>query len=124
MNLLLALTVAVLFGAGAYQVLKRDLFRAVTGIILISNAAVLALIAAGLFRGDAPIYPLPTERVVSDPLVQALALTAVVINFGVSVFALMLVYRTYTTHESLDQEELRQAEKGQMQAIQEREHII
>lgn len=124
MNLLLAVTIGVLFGTGTYQVLKRDLIRVVTGIILTSNAAILTVVAAGLFRGDAPIFPLPAERVVSDPLVQALALTAVVINFGVSILALLFVYRTYTTHESLDQEALRQAEKGQIEAMQEREHVV
>lgn len=124
MNLLFAFAIAVLFGTGAYQVLKRDLIRVVTGIILISNAAVLALIAAGLFRGDAPIFPLPTERVVSDPLVQALALTAIVINFGVAVFALTLVYRVYTSSQSLDQEALRQAEKGEIEERERREKVI
>ena len=59
---------------------------------LISQAAVLTLIASGLTRGAAPIYPL-TERDVSDPLSQAMALTAIVIGLAVTALLLVLVLR-------------------------------
>jgi multicomponent Na+:H+ antiporter subunit C len=68
----------------------------VAGIILISNAVTFFIIAAGLTRGAAPIYPLPEGRPVSDPLVQAMALTAIVITFGVTALLLSLVYRVST----------------------------
>jgi multicomponent Na+:H+ antiporter subunit C len=96
MTLALALVGATLFGTGAYLLLKRDLFRVVAGIILISNAVTFFIVAAGLTRGAAPIYPLPEGRPVSDPLVQAMALTAIVITFGVTAVLLSLVYRVYT----------------------------
>ena len=44
-------------------------------MILISNAANLFIMAAGLSRGREPIYPLPEGRTISDPLVQAMTLT-------------------------------------------------
>ena len=105
MTLAFALATAVLFGAGAYLLLQRDLLRVVAGIILISNAATLFIVSAGLTRGAAPIYPLPADRPVSDPLVQAMALTAIVITFGVSALLLSLVYRVYTAHEAADGED-------------------
>ena len=105
MTLAFALATAVLFGAGAYLLLQRDLLRVVAGIILISNAATLFIASAGLTRGAAPIYPLPADRPVSDPLVQAMALTAIVITFGVSALLLSLVYRVYTAHEAADGDE-------------------
>jgi multisubunit Na+/H+ antiporter MnhC subunit len=46
--------------------------------------------------------------------VQALALTAIVINFGVTVLLLVLVYQVWVTHQSIDQEALRQAEEREL----------
>jgi len=91
-KLAFALAAATLFGTGAYLLLHRDLVRVVLGVVLISQAAVLTLIASGLRRGAAPIYPL-TERDVSDPLSQAMALTAIVIGMAVSALLLVVVLR-------------------------------
>lgn len=110
MIVLFALVVAILFGTGAYLMLKRDLIRVVAGIILISNAVILFIIAAGLTRGRAPIYPLPEGEPISDPLVQAMALTAIVISFGITALLLSLVYRVYTTRETVDKDDLSLAE--------------
>ncbi len=112
MILLLALTVAVMFGAGAYLLLKYDLLRLVIGMVLISNAAILFIMASGLQRGDAPIYPLP-DGTVSDPLVQAMALTAIVISFSITALVLSMAYRVYTSHASVDIREISQAEEVQ-----------
>jgi multicomponent Na+:H+ antiporter subunit C len=109
MTVLLAAAVGVLFGAGAYLMLKPDLIRVVVGMVLISNSANLTIMAAGLGRGDAPIHPLP-DGVSSDPLVQAMTLTAIVIGFAVTCLLLALVYRVYATHRSVDLDELVAAE--------------
>lgn len=101
MTFVFALSVAILFGAGAYLLLKRDLIRVVAGIILISNSVTFFILSVGLTRGAAPIYPLPTDRPISDPLVQSMALTAIVITFGVSALLLSLVYRVSTANEPL-----------------------
>lgn len=110
MILLLASIIAVLFGTGTYLMLKRDLLRVVAGIMLIANAVSLFLIAVSLSRGAAPVHPLPDGRGVSDPLAQALTLTAIVISFGISALLLSLLDRIYTTHESIDQTDLLRAE--------------
>lgn len=114
MNVIFSLVVATLFGVGVFMLLKRDLIRVVMGMTLISNAAILFTVAAGLSRGEAPILPIPEEATISDPLVQALALTAIVINFGVTVLLLVLVYQIWVTHRSVDQEALRQAEEREL----------
>lgn len=118
MILILSLAVAVLFGAGAYLTLKADLLRVVVGMVLISNAANLFIMAAGLTKGAAPIYPLPAGESISDPLVQAMTLTAIVISFGVSALLLSLVYRVYTSHLSLDLDDLAAAEEREEAAIE------
>ena len=114
MNVILSLAVAILFGVGAFLLLKRDLIRVIMGMILISNAAILFTVAAGLSRGGAPILPLPEGTTFSDPLVQALALTAIVINFGVTILLLVLVYQVWVTHHSIDQKTLREAEENEL----------
>lgn len=110
MSLLLALAVALLFGSGAYLILKPDLLRVVVGLVLVSNAANLTLVAAGLSRGQAPILPLEPDQPVADPLVQAMTLTALVIGFAVTSLLLAMVVRVYRTHRSVDLDDLSSAE--------------
>ncbi len=123
MTFLLSLAVAIIFGAGAYLVLQRNLVRVVTGMILISNAAILFVISAGLSRGYPPIYPLPEDEPVSDPLVQAMALTAIVISFSVTALLLGMVYRLYTSHGSVDLEDISAAEVREAEALERGESI-
>ncbi len=111
MTLAYSLVVAVLFGTGAYLLLKHDLIRVAAGVVLVSNAANLFIIAAGLGRGVVPVLPIPGGEAVADPVVQALVLTAIVISFGVSALLLSLVYRVYTSHLSLDIDDLSDADE-------------
>ncbi len=108
MILVFSITIGLLFMAGVYLILKHDLIRVVGGMVLISNAANLFILGAAISRGDAPILPLGLESndKVSDPVVQALVLTAVVISFGVSALLLAIVYRVYLSHRTVDLEEL------------------
>jgi multicomponent Na+:H+ antiporter subunit C len=99
MKLIFALSASVLFGTGAYLLLHRDLVRVVLGVVLISQSATLTLIASGLTRGAAPIHPLP-DGAISDPLSQAMALTAIVIGLAVTALLLVLVLRTVRAYRS------------------------
>ncbi len=121
MTLILALTVGFLFGAGAYLALKPDLLRMVVGMVLVSQASVLTVIASGLVRGQAPILPLGGKRP-SDPLAQALSLTAIVIGMAVTALLLVIVYRVYTSHRTVDLDELAAAEV-EREAAMEREEV-
>ncbi len=105
MNLVFALAAAILFGIGAYLVLQRDLVRLVLGVAVISQSAVLTLLAASLRLGAAPIYPLP-EGTLSDPLSQAMALTAIVIGMAVTALLLVLVFRVAVAFRSDELEEV------------------
>jgi len=122
MILLLALTVGVLFGSGAYLILKADLLRIIVGIVLISNAANLTLMAAGLTRGQAPIYPLAAGQAVSDPLVQAMTLTALVIGFAVTALLTSLAFRVRTSSGSVDIDEISRREQEAEEEL-EREEV-
>ncbi len=120
MTLVLAFVVATLFGAGAYLLLKPDLFRIVVGLVLVSNAANLALIASGLGRGQAPIAP-AEDVPVSDPLVQAMTLTALVIGFAVTALLLSLAYRVYSSLDTVDLDELSRAEIRREEELEQEE---
>ena len=118
MILAVSLVVAVVFGSGTYLVLQRDLLRLVVGIVLISNSAILFVIAAGLSRGAAPILPLAEGELASDPLVQAMAITALVISSSVAALLLGLVYRLYVTHKTVDLIEISEAEMREAEALE------
>ncbi len=95
MSVLLALCAAVLAGLGTYLLLQRALSRIIVGIALLSHAASVLWIAAGR-RGRPPILEgTGGGSGVSDPLPQALALTAIVITFGVTAFLLALAHRSW-----------------------------
>lgn len=118
MNLFMALVVAVLFGTGASLLLKPDLFRVVAGLMLISNAASLTVIASGLRRGQAAIYPLVPGEPVADPLTQAMTLTALIIGFATTALLLAMAYRIYTTHRSVDLDDLSRSERSAEEALE------
>lgn len=116
MILFFAIVISVLFGAGAYMLLKRDLIRMIVGMILVGNAANLFIMSSALQRGSAAILPLKPQS--ADPLVQALVLTAVVISFATSTLALVLVYRVYTSHYSMDLSRLETAEVAESERLE------
>jgi multicomponent Na+:H+ antiporter subunit C len=109
MNLVFALAAATLLGIGAYLILHRDLVRLVLGVVVISQAAVLTLLASSLQRGAPAIYPLP-EGTISDPLSQAMALTAIVIGMAVTALLLVLVLRVALAFGSEQLEEVAEEE--------------
>lgn len=121
MSLLFALVIGVLFGSGVYLLLKPDLFRVVAGLVLVSNAANLTLMASGMTRGEAPIQPVAAGQAVADPLVQAMTLTALVIGFAVTAVLLALSVGVYRARHSVDLDELSRSEAEEAVAREARE---
>ena len=68
--------------------------------------------------GPAPILPLPEGSSGSDPLVQAMAITAIVITSSVAALLLALVYRLYVSHETVDLEDISEAEMRYAEALE------
>ncbi|MFO7171914.1 MAG: Na(+)/H(+) antiporter subunit C [Bacillota bacterium] len=107
MELLTAIGIGVLFAAGTYLLLSRNVVRVVLGNSLLAYGTNLMLLASGgLGRGAAPVLVEGVE-VYTDPVPQALILTAIVINFGVTAFLLVLAYRMVQEHRSEDLAHLR-----------------
>lgn len=99
MELLLAGLVAALYAGGIYMILRRSLVKLIIGFALLGHASNLLIFSIGdLVRGQAPLIPdgniLPPASF-SDPLPQALILTAIVIGFGAQAFAIVLLKRVY-----------------------------
>jgi len=92
-SLTLIVIMAVLFACGVYAMLERSLTRVLIGFLLLGNATNLLLLIVMGVPGSAPFYG--AEGEISDPLPQALTLTAIVITFAVSAFLLALIYRSW-----------------------------
>ncbi|MFY1695037.1 MULTISPECIES: Na(+)/H(+) antiporter subunit C [unclassified Solwaraspora] len=93
-NLVLVLVVGVLFAAGVTLLLERSLTRVVLGVILLGNGANLLILLGGR-AGGAPIAEVTPQEEMSDPLPQALILTAIVITLGLTAFLLAMAYRSW-----------------------------
>lgn len=97
MILTTAVLVGLLFGGGTYLVLHRTLTRVVLGLSLWGYAVNLLLLMAGGRAGAPPLITDGSAPVrFADPLPQAMALTAIVITFGIIAFLLALAYRSWT----------------------------
>ena len=93
MSLAMIAAVAGLVATGTYLVTSRSLSRIVLGFALLGHAAVLALLASGGRAGSPPIVDGSPAPDTANPLPQALALTAIVISFGLTLFVLALARR-------------------------------
>lgn len=99
MTITLAFAAATLFSIGTYLVLQRKLSRIIIGLALLSHGSNVLLMASGR-AGTAPFIGSGDVTDFSDPLPQALALTTVVITFGVTALLLALAFRSYLlTHD-------------------------
>jgi multicomponent Na+:H+ antiporter subunit C len=95
MEVLMSIAIGVLFTAATYLILSKSLLRIIIGTGLLSHGAHLLLLTmGGLKKGAAPLLG-EEASAYTDPLPQALILTAIVISFGVTSFFLVLAYRSY-----------------------------
>lgn len=95
-SLVLLIVMAVLYACGVYLLLERSMTRVLLGFLLVGNATNLLII---IMAGKAGVAPIVEDGVspqqMTDPLPEALILTAIVITFGVSAFLMALIYRSW-----------------------------
>ncbi|MBU0689983.1 MAG: Na+/H+ antiporter subunit C [Gammaproteobacteria bacterium] len=92
MEALLAIAIGLLTACGVFLMLRPRTFSLVLGLTLLSYAVNLFLFASGRLQMDAP--PLIRDGAsYTDPLPQALVLTAIVIGFGMTAYLVMLALR-------------------------------
>ena len=93
MSLAYALLIGVLFASGSYLLMNRTLTRIILGVAMIGNAINVLIVAVSSRPGAAPIVG---EEGSTDPVPQALVLTAIVIGFALISFMLALAWRNWT----------------------------
>ena len=114
-SLVLLIVMAVLYACGIYLLLERSMTRVLLGFLLVGNATNLLII---IMAGKAGLAPIVTDGVeaeqMTDPLPEALILTAIVITFGVSAFLMALIYRSWrlAKQDSLQDDEADVAMRG------------
>jgi multicomponent Na+:H+ antiporter subunit C len=109
MEMLVALTVGMLFASGVYLILRPNLLRMVIGFGLISNAVNLLMIACGGFKlhNAAPFVRDPSAVAeLMDPLPPDIILTAIVISFAVGALFLTVAFAVYREYRTDDPDKL------------------
>lgn len=96
---ILVIVIGVLAASGVYLMLERSLSRIAIGVIIIGNAVNLFLLVVGGPPGEAPIVGETAPADMSDPLPQAMVLTAIVITLALTAFLLALAYRSWQLNE-------------------------
>ena len=96
MELLVASAVGILTAAGIYLILRKRTFPVILGLSLVSYAVNVFLFATGRLMVNAPPILNKYEEVAyTDPLPQALVLTAIVISFGMTAVVVMIALAAY-----------------------------
>ncbi|MCS3924190.1 NADH-quinone oxidoreductase subunit K [Methanosalsum natronophilum] len=133
MDTFLLLTISILFGIGTFLILRRDIIKMIIGVVILCHSVHMMIVSVGAFDGIkapiiesskypqpeyifkdsisegifAPVVPESVSVIYMDPLVQALVLTAIVINLAITAFLLILAYRIYEEYGTMDADELR-----------------
>jgi multisubunit Na+/H+ antiporter MnhC subunit len=120
MDSMFVVMVGALITTSVYMFLARDLPRVLIGFVLLGTAANLAILAAGRVGSMTPPLVASGAQALAagaaNPLPQALILTAIVIGFGLTAFALMLVVKAYGATGTISAEDMTDAEGDNLQA--------
>jgi multicomponent K+:H+ antiporter subunit C len=91
MELIVASAVGILTAGGVYLLLRLRTFPVILGLALLSYAVNVFIFASGRIAIDqSPILLKYGEATYTDPLPQALVLTAIVISFGMTALLVMV----------------------------------
>ncbi|MGV3573916.1 MAG: Na+/H+ antiporter subunit C [Devosia sp.] len=94
MELTLAIAIGVLSASGVYLLLRPRTFQVIIGLSLVSYAVNLFILSMGRLRMDAaPILSGADADIANytDPVPQALVLTAIVIGFAMTALFLVVL---------------------------------
>lgn len=93
MEILFAVAIGTLAAAAIFLVLRARTFEVILGLTLLSYAVNLLIFVSGRLTVDAPPLILSGAERHTDPLPQALVLTAIVISFGMTAYLVALALR-------------------------------
>lgn len=102
MEFLVASSVGIMTAAGVYLLLRGRTFPVVLGLALLSYAINAFLFAMGRLAIDQPPLIDAAASGHTDPLPQALVLTAIVISFGMTAVIVVMALRAFLESEDDD----------------------
>ena len=111
MEIVIALAVGVTFGSGIWLILRPRTFQLIIGLLLMSYAVNLFIFSMGGLRPGAPAILQKSGTVdpslYTDPVPQALVLTAIVISFATTALFLVVLMasRGFTGTDHVDGQE-------------------
>lgn len=115
MELLLVVVLGLLYAAGVYLILRRSMVKLLLGIMLLGNGTnILIFLLGKITKGKPPVINESFkvfQDVYADPIPQALILTAIVISFALTSFAIVLLKRVYALIDSDDLDDLNTPEE-------------
>lgn len=115
MEIVVASSVAALTAAGIYLILRLRAFATILGLALLSYAVNVFLFSSGRLAIDLPpILSRYGDASYTDPLPQALVLTAIVISFGMTAVLVMVSLGAYmeSDDDKIDMDGPDEAEEG------------
>jgi multicomponent K+:H+ antiporter subunit C len=96
MELVVASAVGVMTAGGVYLIFRLRTFPVILGLALLSYAVNVFIFASGRLTVDrSPILSKAGDGIYTDPLPQALVLTAIVISFGMTAVLVMVGLGAY-----------------------------
>jgi multicomponent K+:H+ antiporter subunit C len=95
MEILVAAGIGLLTAVGLYMMLRATSFAVIVGLTFLSYAVNVFLFAMGRLAVDLPPVIAKGAPGYTDPLPQALVLTAIVISFGMTALAVVLAMRGF-----------------------------
>lgn len=100
MEFLMASGIGVMTAAGVYLLLRARTFPVIVGLTFLSYAVNAFIFAMGRLETEKPPILALKLAHYTDPLPQALVLTAIVIAFGMTAMVVVLVLRAYLEIDS------------------------
>lgn len=95
MEFLVASSIGMLCAAGVYLILRGRTYPVVLGLALLSYAVNVFLFSMGRLTVNLPPVISSLSTGYTDPLPQALVLTAIVISFGMTAVIVVMALRAY-----------------------------
>ncbi len=107
MEALIAIAIGTLTASGIYLMLRQRTFPVIIGLTLLSYAVNVFIFAAGRLVPGLPAIIAKDAAGYTDPLPQALVLTAIVISFGMTAVIVLMALGSWleSGHDKVDMDD-------------------
>ena len=111
MEIIVASSIATMTGCGIYLILRAQSFAVILGLGLLSYATNVFIFSMGGLNANMPPIISSEATAYTDPLPQALVLTAIVISFGMTALIVVMALRAFL-ESGTDHVDLKEKSKG------------